>query len=606
MSFEIVSGVINGLVSKTELTDITIVRRLYTHATAHCTLATDDDMSDSYADLAELGAHALNADVLLQWKSKTLDATKDCFRGYVRSVRAERLQQRAYLHFECVSYSARLDQIRNFRVWEQCTLKDVCDYLIGKNQGELDYGEGGASATGKVKLPLSVQYEETDFAYLSRMLHAWGIPLCVDDLGRKVLIGKPSVTAGDTLPDADDAHWNATSLEAGLVPIQTSADGTGSAAAGIARSKILEFNAALTRTPGHLYEPKADAPHQALYKQEQKQEDQTNFDVNSVACRARWLGSVYAIAPGALVDFAGQSWLTREVSLQGHGSEAVAQEFTLLDKLLPLLPRYRRTSWPTQCLWAHVTKNNSDDPTKTGRIQVEFDWEPLEATPFTRLCWLQTVTPYGGLQGTKEAGGTSGFLSLPEVGEHVLVQFLDGWDSDAVVIGSVREHAAQGYVYAPQDTKRWQTPSQNQVSLTTQDKGATDIVEVMCRGKLILRGEIKGGTETVVLDLMSGQGDRIHYEKGSGPAQLDIFCSGSIYMHADDHLMLEAGTIQMKATKGTVKIDGTPLVMINCGPTSASPLHLLAAAAGGGSVQVATMKAAKMAAAPFCKKCNQK
>lgn len=412
------------------------------------------------------------------------------------------------------------------------------------------------------------------------MLHAWGIPLAVDDLNRKVLIGKPSVPATDEFPSTD-WHWNTTSLEAGLVPIQTTAQGTGSEAPGTARGKVLEFNAGLTRTPGHLYEPRADGLHHGLYQQEQKLEDATNFDVNTVVCRARWMGGVYDFPPGALVNFAEQQWLVRDVTIQGHGSEAVSQEFALLDKLMPLLPRLRRTNWPMQCLWAHVTQNNSDDPTKSGRIQVEFDWEQLEKTPFTRLCWLQTVTPYGGLKGTKEAGGTSGFLSLPEVGEHVLVQFLDGWDSDAVVIGSVREHTAQDFVYAPHDTKRWQTPSQNQVSLTTTDKGATDIVEVMCRGKLVFRGEIKGGTETVVMDLMSSQGDRIHYEKGSGPAQLDIFCSGSIYMHADNHLMLEAGTIQMKATQGTVKIDGTPLVMINCGPTSMSPLNLAIATGAG-------------------------
>ncbi len=570
MSFEIVSGVINGLIAKTELADVSIVRRLYTHGTAHCTLGTDDQEADTYAALAEKGAKTLNADVLLRWHSKDDSETVDCFRGYVRSVRAERLEHRAYFHFECVSYSARLDQIRNFRVWESCTLKDVCDYLIGKNKGELDFGEGGASATGSVKIPLSVQYEETDFAYLCRMLHAWGIPLAVDDLNRKVLIGKPSVPAGDEFPSAD-RHWNTTSLEAGLVPIQTTAQGTGSASPGIARSKVLEFNAGLTRAPGHLYEPKADAPHHAQYQQEQKLEDATNLDVNTVVCRARWMGGVYAFAPGALVNFAEQPWLVRDVTIQGHGSEAVSQEFALLDKLMPLLPRLRRTNWPMQCLWAHVTKNNSDDPTKSGRIQVEFDWEPLEATPFTRLCWLQTVTPYGGLKGKT---GTSGFLSLPEVGEHVLVQFLDGWDSDAVVIGSVREHAAQGFVYAPDETKLWRTPSGNLVSMTTKDKGATDIVEIRCKDKLIFRGEIEGGKETVVMDLTSSGSDRIHFEKGSGPAQLDIFCSGSIYMHADNQLMLEAGTIQMKATKGTVKIDGTPLVMINCGPTSMSPLHL--------------------------------
>lgn len=603
MSFELISGTINGLVPNTMVSDVSIIRQLYTHATAQCTL--DSDVAeDNYTKLAALGAQTLNAEVLLRWYSNDRTKKVDCFRGYVRAVRSEQIEGRSYLNLECISYSARLDQVRNFRVWQDCTLKDICQYLIDKNKGDLDFGEGGAGVTGGVKIPLSVQYDETDFAYLSRMLHAWGVPLAVDDMKRKVLIGKPNATANDAFPAAD-WHWNITGIESEIVPLQTSASGAGGGAPGDARSKILEFNSSLNRTPSHRYEPKSDEPHYASYQQMRQHEDETNFNANTVVCRARWLGGVFDYPPGALADFAGQEWLVREVSIQGDGSEWIAQEFTLLDNLMPLIPRQRRTSWPAQCLWAHVTKNNIDDPTKSGRIQVEFDWEPMEATgPASRRCWLPTVTPYGGLKGKT---GTSGFLSLPEIGEHVLVQFLNGWDSDAVVIGSVRERAAQGFAYHPHDTKRWQTPSGNQISLTTKDEGKTDIVEIKCKDKLIFRGEIEPGKETVVMDMTGSGGDRIHFEKGSGPPQLDIFCSGNIYMHAAQQMMIEAGQIQIKATKGPVKIDGMPLVHLNCGPTSMQPLRLGAQAVpGGDTIQAATMKAAKKAGAPFCAKCAQK
>ena len=237
--------------------------------------------------------------------------------------------------------------------------------------------------------------------------------------------------------------------------------------------------------------------------------------------------------------------------------------------MAPLQMHRRRVAWPSRLLWAEVTDNSDKDPTRQGRMQVKFDWESLDATvQGDARAWLPSVTPYGGLKGKS---GTSGFLALPEVGERVLVQFLGEWDSDAVIMGSVRDYAREGFIYDPDQTKRWQTPSGNQITLTTKKSGA-DVVTIKCQDKLVFQGKIDGGTKTVIMDVFDSDSERIHFESGGGPPRLDIFCGGEIYVHAGQKLLLEGGQVQIKSTMGPVNIDGAPMVMINCGPWSLPPL----------------------------------
>jgi hypothetical protein len=235
--------------------------------------------------------------------------------------------------------------------------------------------------------------------------------------------------------------------------------------------------------------------------------------------------------------------------------------------MAPLQLHHKRVPWVSRTFWATVI-DNEKDPYMQGRMQVEFDWEKLDSKVSKRF-WVPTVTPYGGLKGS----GSTGLLCLPEIGERVLVQFLGDWDNDAVILGSVREFARDGYPYEPHLTKRLQTPSGNQLTMTTKKDGS-DIVRIKCQDQTIIEGKIGSGKQDLIFDLFDSEGDRIHFEKGAGPTRLDIFCSGEIYMHADQKLLLEGGMVQIKSTMGPINIDGGPMVMINCGPWSLQPLKL--------------------------------
>ena len=573
MAFELISPVINGLIERTLLHDVAITRRLYGHSEARVVIDWDETaLEGNKAALGQratamLGATMLDAEVTLKWRGDDLASNVECFKGYVTGVSARHAATRSYIALECVSLSHRADLIPRYRVWQSCTLLDICQHVAGA-EPIFEVQADAQGVLGGISIDLSVQYEETDFAYLGRMLHAWGIPMYVDDRAGKIGIGSPKAKGSGAFP-AFDWHYDAITLEGGLAPIDDKSRNAGSGATGTAKQYFNKFNASLKRGAS-VYLPRLDDDHLEEREWIAERVNDQAFQSQSAVYHIEWTGAVFDYSPGVGVTFANQSFLVRSSKIKGDDqSEAVYQELALQDYMAPVQMRHRRVMWPSRMFWATVTDNSGKDPTRQGRMQVAFDWEKLDPTVRgNERCWLPSVTPYGGLKGTS---GTSGFLSLPEIGERVLVHFLGEWDSDAVIMGSVREYAREGYMYDPDQTKRWQTPSGNQVTLTTSKSGA-DTVRIKCQDKMVFEGKIDGGKETLIFDLFDSDTERIHFEKGSGPPRLDIFCGGEIYIHAEQKLLLEGGLVQIKSTTGPITIDGAPMVMINCGPWKLPPL----------------------------------
>lgn len=572
MAFELISADINALIARKLLHDVIIERRLYSHSEAHVVIDWDelllegDKRSKGLQPTATLGATMLDAEVALQWRGTNLQGHAECFRGYVTGVEAKHAATRSYILLHCVSHSKKADLIPRYRVWQACTLLDICQHIAGK-EPLFQIQSDAQSVLGGISIDLSVQYDETDFAYLSRMLHAWGIPMYVDDRAGKIGIGGPKATGSGLFP-AVNWHCDAITLEGRLLPNDEKSRNAGSGATGIAKQHANRFNASLKRDASG-YLPRLDDDHLEEREWIADRVGDTAFQVQPAAYRIQWQGALFDYSPGVGVMFADQSFLVREARISGdRQSELVTQELVLQDYMAPMQMHPRRVHWPSRMFWARVMDNSDKDPQRQGRMQVKFDWEDLDPTGGADRCWLPTLTPYGGLKGTS---GTSGFLSLPEVGERVLVQFLGEWDSDAVIVGAVREYARDGFIYDPHLTKRWQTPSGNQVTMTTKKDG-TDVVRIKCQDQLVFEGKIGSGKETLIFDLFDSDTERIHFEKGGGPPRLDIFCGGEIYMHAEQKLLLEGGMVQIKSNMGPINIDGAPMVMINCGPWSLQPL----------------------------------
>ncbi len=78
-----------------------------------------------------------------------------------------------------------------------------------------------------------------------------------------------------------------------------------------------------------------------------------------------------------------------------------------------------------------ATVLSNEDPRKTGRVEVQFQWQ----SGVMKSPWLRVMTPDAGI--SDMVGANRGFVFIPEVGDQVLVGFRYGDPNRPFVLGSV-------------------------------------------------------------------------------------------------------------------------------------------------------------------------
>jgi type VI secretion system secreted protein VgrG len=121
-----------------------------------------------------------------------------------------------------------------------------------------------------------------------------------------------------------------------------------------------------------------------------------------------------------------------------------------------------------------------------GRVKLQFHWDRLGKKDNTSSCWVRVASPW--------AGNGFGMISLPRLGQEVVVDFLEGDPDQPLVTGRVY-NAAQVPPYALPDNASVSTVKSRSV------KGATDAFNE-------LRFEDKAGKEYV---LFHAQKDRLDF-----------------------------------------------------------------------------------------------
>ena len=385
MAFRIHIAGVDELNQHQFLTELRIERPLYEHSQAHIVLRWQEHVRYGDRATALLAAKILNCPIDVQWKDNDLAESMDCFHGYIEQVAARREASSSSLILDCVSFSKRTDLVPRYRTFQATTLLDICQQ-VAKSEPLIKIGQAGDLS---LRHPLSVQHGETDFAYLSRMLHAWGIPMAVPDKTGQVILGARGAAAPGPFPDLDYG-WS-------QIAFAGSAPGAARSwqAAAAARSESARGQVAPAQRP-------VDAPGRRLLRHpgppshSRDRHSKALSQVDTSGYRLTLKGAVLPFAPGEVVTFEGQHHLIHPVQVTGHPQQATAtQEFWLQPFTLPLPPERRAPDWPSRALWAHVTANENDPP-QQGRIQVEFEWEQLDPQASGERAWLHTLTPYGG------------------------------------------------------------------------------------------------------------------------------------------------------------------------------------------------------------------
>ena len=555
MSFKVTVSGVDGLDAGRLAAQARIERRLYAHSTAQLTIDWDETLGYSAQQAASLAAKAINAAVTVEWNGNDTQENVLCFTGYVQEATGQRIAGKSSLLLDCISNSKRTDEVPRYRAFQAVTLKAICDHLIA-TENSLEIQKAADLA---FDIPLSVQYGETDFAYLRRMLHAWGIPMAVIEKTGKVMLGARGEASDGKFPGVD-YDWNRITFT-GATDFYEVCKGGGAGPSAAAYAKVKEFQGKLKPKANDYYPIPDSQPMRAQFSKAHSQADPVNV-------RLFLQGRVLSYTPGHLVQFEDAAQIIRRVTLTGDGShQGVTQEFELQPYPLPYLPAHDLPQWPSRSLWARVI-DNEKDPNQAGRVQVEFEFEKLDPMAPKKYAWLHTMTPYGG--GKSPSAGKvasySGFYSLPEVGERVLVDFLGDWDSEAVISGTVRDVSVSP-MHDAKETKRWRTPSGTEVAMTTS--GGTDVIRIRCQDKIFFEAKMDGSAKEVYLTPGESDADIIHFKGGPGAA-LNILSSGTITLVAKQGLHLEGATVQVKAS-ANLNIDGS-MVLINTSPTPAPPL----------------------------------
>ncbi|MCP4703185.1 MAG: type VI secretion system tip protein VgrG, partial [candidate division Zixibacteria bacterium] len=177
---------------------------------------------------------------------------------------------------------------------------------------------------------------------------------------------------------------------------------------------------------------------------------------------------------------------------------------------------------------AVVIDNNDDDA--MGRLKVKFPWSDMETI------WVRYLAPH--------AGEDRGFFCLPEIGDEVLVAFEEGDPDRPIVIGSLYNKNTPVPEVADPDNynKIFKTMGGNQIVF--YDEGGAEKIEIS-------HGD---GTNSIVLSM---DGPSITITSSGGDITLE---SNNITLKADSAITLESGS--------DLKVDAGANMELTAGATS--------------------------------------
>ena len=311
--------------------------------------------------------------------------------------------------------------------------------------------------------PYCVQYRETDFHFISRLLEEDGIHFFFEHAaGRHTLV----------LTDGDRAHARVSGYE--RVAFIESGSQQGSRIEGLqgwtcvaeiqpGRQVLRDYDfekpradlqagASPVRPAGHELESGLECyDHPGGYRERAEAERITR--IRAEAARVQYesfqgQGNAAGLAPGRLFRLEAhpradqnRDYLVTaaEYCLQECGreaGEAVAQWLTLKVEAIVAEQEYRPprlTSKPVvQGPQTAVVTGPAGDEIHTdryGRVKVRFHWDRLEPGAQGSSCWIRVAHPW--------AGQNWGMVAIPRVGQEVVVEFLEGDPDRPIITGSV-------------------------------------------------------------------------------------------------------------------------------------------------------------------------
>jgi type VI secretion system secreted protein VgrG len=349
-----------------------------------------------------------------------------------------------------------LTRSADIRIFPDQSVPDIIQAVFAEYQGQVRLALNGSFAPR----PYCVQYRETDFNFVCRLMEEEGIFFWFDhsadkhelvlanhagahepQTGFDKVLFRTDAKAQGALPTIHQWHMRHEIQSGAMVLSDYNFEKP---------STSLRTDAA-TQTRNHEHKDLEVYDYPGLYAEKSDGTDLAKLRLEEVASRfGRFTGQgdTTGLAAGgcfALAQHPRKDQNTDYIVLgtqidmrlggyeSGTGDASFLCRFSLQQLAEPFRPQ-RNTPKPSVAgpqTAVVVGKGAAGDivPDKYGRVQVQFHWDRLGKNDGAKTCWVRVSSPW--------AGNGFGMINLPRLGQEVVVDFLEGDPDQPLITGRV-------------------------------------------------------------------------------------------------------------------------------------------------------------------------
>ncbi|HDX5345188.1 TPA: type VI secretion system tip protein VgrG [Citrobacter sedlakii] len=474
----------------------------------------------------------------------------------------------------------------NNRVFQNLSAQEIVEKVF-KDGGFTDYQF--KLKTKPTKREYCLQYNESDFNFVSRLLEQEGIFwFFTHKEGKHTLVLADDNSAFPPIPGDKKVKYQAASSgarETGAIRsvqlrLQATAQGFQSSDYNYEQPKAALFALAGEKKGGMQYQ------HPGRFSEKAQGDALAAWKANALKAQAKQLvgeSDCAALMAGhwfTLIDHDDKSlnidWLVTAVSHEYDG-ERYRNRFTAIPKATPYRP-LAVTPQPFMHTQTAVVVGKSGEEIwtdKLGRVKVQFSWDREGKSDETSSCWLRVATAW--------SGNGFGAQFIPRVGQEVVVSFIDGDPDKPLITGCVynganalpyalpanqtqsgiKTHSAKGFNELRFDDKKdaelLAMQAQKDFQLTVLNDSKTTISHDDIQSvKNDRTRTVEEGNETVTLK----KGNRaVKIEKGSDT--LEVKDKRSVTVKGDQEHAIDGNDTHKVKGDYTLNVDGNLTIKVS-------------------------------------------
>ena len=388
---------------------------------------------------------------------RTADGSERYFNGHVQGVaggESEGGQLRRY-YLDVVPWLWFLTRTTDCRIFQEKSAPDIIEEIFG----DLSFSDYRLELQANhPQREYCVQYRESDFAFVSRLMEEEGMfYFFTHEQGKHTLVIADHKAAHKFCPEKE-IQFNRGSLEEDHIShwehrwefrtgkwAQTDYDFKKSSTSLMTKTstlmtvpKVKDYEA--YEFPG-LYYAKGDGESLTKLRMEM---DEAGFDTVSAAstCRSLYAGGKFTLSKHATPQEEGGTWTITGIEHHAHcpiqlaggarGEQSYDNAFTCMPDSVVYRPPLTTPKPVVHGLQTAVVTGPAGEeiyPDEFGRVKVQFHWDRVGQKDEQTTIWIRVAHHI--------AGKNWGFHGLPRIGQEVVVAFEEGDPDRPLVIGSV-------------------------------------------------------------------------------------------------------------------------------------------------------------------------